>query len=94
MFYERVQLRDQNSHQGSVYRSGKSALQQTRTLLCGAVGVASGRPSPDKQVGALGCGPVLGQGSVPNRHCLPLILPEAVPHQHATPKTLSKSKHP
>lgn len=56
--------------------------------------MASGRPSPDKQAGGLGCGPVLGQGSVPYRHCLPLILPEAVPHQHATPKTLSKSKHP
>lgn len=33
MFSERVQLRDQNSHQGRVYRSGKSILQQTRTFL-------------------------------------------------------------
>lgn len=44
----------------------------------------------DKQAGALGCGPVLGQGSVPNRARLPLILPEDVPHRLVTPETPSK----
>lgn len=44
----------------------------------------------DEQAGALGCGPVLGQGLVPNRVCLPLILSEDAPHRHATLETLSQ----
>lgn len=86
-----VQCRDQTSHRGDVG---------------GSVSPFSSRPTPfsaERQVRPQGGSfppgklllravvpPVLGPASVPNRLCLPLILPEAVPRQRVAPKTLTK----